>query len=99
MNSRLDTLQAAILKVKFKSFQDFELTDINRVATQYTEKLKGKVKTPYIPEGYYSSWAQYTIQLGSNAERDTLRVRLKEARFPLWFTIQRPFTAKRPVST
>ena len=82
INSRLDTLQAAILKVKFKAFREYELTDINRAAAHYTEKLQGKVKTPLIPEGYYSSWAQYTIQLGSRAERDALQSLLKEHGIP-----------------
>ena len=61
MNSRLDTLQAAILQVKFKAFIDYELEKVNQAAAFYTEKLKGLVKTPVVPEGYYSSWAQYTI--------------------------------------
>jgi dTDP-4-amino-4,6-dideoxygalactose transaminase len=82
MNSRLDTLQAAIVKVKFKAFKEYELTDINRAAAKYTEKLQGKVKTPVIPEGYYSSWAQYTIQLGSKEERETVQARLKEMGVP-----------------
>lgn len=37
MNSRLDTLQAAILKVKFKAFREYELADINKAAAKYTE--------------------------------------------------------------
>jgi dTDP-4-amino-4,6-dideoxygalactose transaminase len=82
MNSRLDTLQAAILKVKFQAFRTYELIDINRAAATYTELLKGKVKTPVIPQGYYSSWAQYTIQLGSREERDALQARLKEQGIP-----------------
>ena len=82
MNSRLDTLQAAILRIKFKAFWEYELTDINKAAAKYTEKLQGKVKTPVIPEGYYSSWAQYTIQLGSKEERDALQARLKEQGIP-----------------
>ena len=82
LNSRLDTLQAAILKIKFKAFREYELADINKAAAKYTEKLKGKVKTPIIPEGYFSSWAQYTIQLGSKEERDVLQAQLKEAGVP-----------------
>ncbi len=82
MNSRLDTLQAAILKIKFKAFREYELTDINKAAAKYTERLQGKIKTPAIPEGYYSSWAQYTIQLSSKEERDALQIRLKEAGVP-----------------
>ncbi len=82
MNSRLDTLQAAILKVKFKAFREYELADINKAAAKYTEKLKKKVAVPIIPEGYYSSWAQYTIQLDNKEERDALQARLKEHGIP-----------------
>ena len=82
MNSRLDTLQAAILKIKFKAFHEYELRDINKAAALYTGKLSGKVKTPVVPEGYYSSWAQYTIRLDSKEERDALQARLKEQGIP-----------------
>lgn len=82
LNSRLDTLQAAILKVKLKAFADHELTDVNTVADKYTEKLRNIVKVPEIPEGYYSSWAQYTIQLKDEKERDGLQAYLKEKNIP-----------------
>lgn len=82
INSRLDTLQAAILKVKFKAFRDYELADINTAAAKYTQKLQGKVKTPLIPKGYYSSWAQYTIQLESREQRDALQTKLKALGIP-----------------
>lgn len=51
MNSRLDTLQAAVLQVKLKAFADYELAAVNKVATKYTELLKDAVKTPVIPPG------------------------------------------------
>jgi dTDP-4-amino-4,6-dideoxygalactose transaminase len=82
MNSRLDTLQAAILRVKFNAFKEYEVININKAAACYTEKLKGKVHTPVVPEGYYSSWAQYTIRLGSKEERDALQSKLKEQGIP-----------------
>lgn len=82
INSRLDSLQAAILLPKFKAFVDYELNDINKVAEWYTEKLKDNVVTPYIPEGYYSSWAQYTIRLRNREERDALQAKLKDAGIP-----------------
>jgi UDP-2-acetamido-2-deoxy-ribo-hexuluronate aminotransferase len=75
MNSRLDTIQAAILQVKFKAFKNFELEAINKIADLYTEKLKvlkDYLETPYIPEGYYSSWAQYTIKLKDKNIRENL---------------------------
>ena len=75
MNSRLDSVQAAILLVKLKAFKAYELEDVNKVAARYTEKLSGVVKTPVVPNGFYSSWAQYTIQV---ADKET-RVKLQEA--------------------
>lgn len=72
INSRLDTIQAAILLKKLKAFSEYELDDINRIAGLYDQKLIGSVKTPYIPEGFYSSRAQYTIKLENQAIRDRI---------------------------
>lgn len=82
LNSRLDTLQAAILKVKLKAFKEYELVDINKAAAKYDELLGGKIKTPVVPNGYYSSWAQYTIRLDSKEQRDILQSKLKERGIP-----------------
>ena len=85
LNSRLDTIQAAVLDVKLRAFDDYELVDINKVADRYTEKLSAlgeKVKTPVIPEGFYSSWAQYTIQLSDRKTRDDLQTALKSEGIP-----------------
>ena len=82
MNSRLDSIQAAILLVKLKAFKDYELTDVNKVAARYTEKLNGVVKTPIVPEGYYSSWAQYTLQLEREEQRAGLQAALKALDIP-----------------
>ena len=82
LNSRLDSLQAAILLVKLKAFKDFELDDVNRVATRYTEKLHDIVKTPEIPRGFYSSWAQYTIQVSNKEVRSKLQEALKAKDIP-----------------
>ena len=82
-NSRLDTIQAAILLAKFKAFVDYELDDINNVAAMYTELLSGSgFVLPFIPDGYYSSWAQYTIQLPENIDRSIVQAKLKEAGIP-----------------
>ncbi len=82
VNSRLDAIQAAILKVKFKAFKECELESVNKVAARYTELLKGSFRTPVTPEGYYSSWAQYTLILDSKEHRDALQAKLKEAGIP-----------------
>lgn len=78
LNSRLDTLQAAVLQVKIKHF-DEELKAVNHVAERYNELLSGKVHVPEIPESFFSSWAQYTIQAEN---RDELQARLKAAGIP-----------------
>jgi dTDP-4-amino-4,6-dideoxygalactose transaminase len=78
LNSRLDTLQAAILQVKMRHFDD-ELKAVNHVASKYNSLLKGKVLIPEIPEGMVSSWAQYTIQADN---RDEIQARLKVAGIP-----------------
>lgn len=81
-NSRLDTLQAAILLPKFHAFRDYELKAVNDVANWYTQRLKGKVVTPTVLDDYLSSWAQYTILLKNKGERETLQTKLKENGVP-----------------
>ncbi len=82
MNSRLDTIQAAILLVKFDEFVENELSASNRIASTYTSRLRDLVKTPIIPEGYYSSWAQYTIILPNEETRDNLKSYLQTKDIP-----------------
>ena len=82
LNSRLDTVQAAILQVKLKAFAEYELDDINAAAEKYTERLKDIVATPVIPTGFRSSWAQYTIKLKDAAQRDALQAALKAEGIP-----------------
>jgi dTDP-4-amino-4,6-dideoxygalactose transaminase len=82
LNSRLDSIQAAILLVKLKAFKEHELVDVNKVAERYTEKLKGVVKTPEVPQGFYSSWAQYTIQVANKEVRSKLQEALKAEDIP-----------------
>jgi dTDP-4-amino-4,6-dideoxygalactose transaminase len=82
MNSRLDTIQAAILLPKFEAFKAYELAKINEAARLYSQKLGGIVKIPVVPKGYLSSWAQYTITLRSREERDSLQSYLKEKGIP-----------------
>lgn len=90
LNSRLDTIQAAVLSVKLKALKDYELGNVNDAAGKYTEMLKDVVKTPMIPEGYYSSWAQYTIQLESAEKRNGLQAALKEKGIPTMVYYPKP---------
>ena len=90
LNSRLDTLQAAILQVKLKAFKDYELDAVNTAAERYTSLLRGIVETPVIPEGFVSSWAQYTIRLKDKATRDYLQASLKASGIPAMVYYPKP---------
>ncbi len=82
MNSRLDTLQAAILLPKLRAFVEHEIDDVNRVAGWYTERLRGRFTTPTVLPGFVSSWAQYTILLENKTVRDEVQKKLKENGIP-----------------
>lgn len=82
VNSRLDSVQAAILNVKLTAFIDYELEAVNKVAARYDKNLAGLVETPYIPAGYISSYAQYTLILESPEERSKLQQYLKDNKIP-----------------
>lgn len=82
VNSRLDTLQAAILNVKLSMLIDYELDATNEIYKKYCERIRKFVKVPFIPNGYKSSFAQYTIKLKSREERDSLKKYLDENNIP-----------------
>ena len=82
MNSRLDTLQAAVLLVKLHAFKEFELVNVNKVAERYSKLLADLCEIPVIQEGFYSSWAQYSILLKDQVERDNLQEYLKQNEIP-----------------
>ena len=71
-NSRLDTIQAAILIPKLKMFIEHELKTVNSIAVKYTKMLSDIVTVPVIPTGYSSSWAQYTIRVNNAESRQKL---------------------------
>ncbi len=73
MNSRLDTIQAGILLPKLHAFKEYELERRNDVASEYTKHLQSIALTPHVPMGVFSSWAQYTILLENEKERDLLK--------------------------
>lgn len=91
VNSRLDTIQAAILLPKLKAFQAYELENSNQAAAWYTDRLKecGLV-LPEIESGYISSWAQYTVQLPADLERSEVQEKLKKAGIPTMVYYARP---------
>lgn len=80
MNSRLDTIQAAILLEKLKIFPD-EIAARQRVAKRYSEALErsNAIRAPHIIDGVTSTWAQYTIQV---PDRPRLQEDLKALGIP-----------------
>lgn len=91
MNSRLDTLQAAILIPKLDAFERYELDKVNEAAALYSQKLAGSgLVLPLIPEGFVSSRAQYTIQLPEGCDRQKLISALKEKGIPSMIYYAKP---------
>jgi UDP-2-acetamido-2-deoxy-ribo-hexuluronate aminotransferase len=80
INSRLDTIQAAVLLAKLEVFEQ-ELDARQMIAARYTQALSeaGIDHLPHIPQGYRSAWAQYTIRVKN---RDAVQARLKDAGIP-----------------
>jgi len=68
LNSRLDTVQAAVLLAKLDVFSD-EIAARQKAALRYSEALADVVQTPELAAGASSVWAQYTVVL---EERDAL---------------------------
>ncbi len=91
MNSRLDTLQAAILMAKLDAFEQNELSDVNHVAEEYREALKElPLILPEVKEGFTSSWAQYTVQLPKGADRDLIQAELRKNDIPTMVYYMKP---------
>ncbi|MFB6404113.1 DegT/DnrJ/EryC1/StrS aminotransferase family protein [Pseudomonas putida] len=79
VNSRLDTLQAAILLPKLEVFEQ-ELIQRDQVAARYAGLLEvAGIAAPFVEAHNQSAWAQYTVQV---AERDTVQERLKAVGVP-----------------
>ena len=89
LNSRLDTLQAAILLVKMKNF-DLEVKICNQVAVYYNKQLKEFIKIPFVMENMISSWAQYTVQVKNSMVREKLIEELSKDNIPIAVYYKKP---------
>lgn len=98
-NSRLDTIQAAILDVKLSAFIKHELSDVNNIYQKYNELLKNYVDVPLIPNGLVSSFAQYTIKLKSQQQRDELKNELMSKGIPSLIYYKKPLHKQTAFNT
>ena len=91
MNSRLDTLQAAVLLPKLEAFAAYEVRDVNQVADWYLELLSDAgFALPVIKDGFLSSWAQFTVQIPDTLSREQIQGAMKEAGIPTMVYYMKP---------
>lgn len=97
MNSRLDSVQAAVLRVKLRAFEAHEVADVNERARMYNELLMGAdaAALPVVPDGFRSSWAQYTLRLPSAEARAALQERCRAAGVPTMVYYPKPMHEQR----
>ena len=82
LNSRLDTLQAAVLLPKLRALRDSEMDARQAVAARYDAAFAGKLTTPYVAEGSVSAYAQYALLAENTAQRNRIVSHLKEREMP-----------------
>lgn len=81
-NSRLDTIQAAVLQVKLAALEEYEVNDRQTVANRYNEAFAGQFVTPAVAENCRSVYAQYALLAKDREERDAVLAKLKENQIP-----------------
>ena len=89
MNGRLDTFQAAILIEKLKIFEN-EINSRQRIADRYKAGLSDIVLTPEVIDGATSTWAQYTLVLPEDVNRDVFMATLKDQGIPTFVYYVKP---------
>ena len=81
INGRLDTIQAAILLEKLSIF-DTELDSRNQIADYYTKNINAKFQKPFVPDKYFSSWAQYSLLAKDEEHKNKIMSSLKNSNIP-----------------
>jgi dTDP-4-amino-4,6-dideoxygalactose transaminase len=90
VNSRLDSLQAAILLAKLEIFED-EIAARDQIAQRYAALLGDRVRVPHVRAGVRSVWAQYTIRV---TDRDRVARELRDHGVPTAIHYPRPLPAQ-----
>lgn len=91
-NSRLDNVQAAVLRVKLERL-DEEMEARQAIATAYDEAFEGAVRHPSVAEGCMSAYAQYVLLLDDSAARDFVKGRLADWGIPTLVYYPKPLHA------
>ena len=81
MNSRLDTIQAAILLEKLSIFES-EIVARNTVAARYNEALGDVIDVPQVSQDSRSIWAQYTLTCRDGQHREAIMQTLQDDGIP-----------------
>lgn len=81
LNSRLDTLQAAVLLTKLEVLEQ-EIETRQDVAKRYAEAFEGLLQIPAVEEGNVSAWAQYCVLAESPEQRQKILDAMKSASVP-----------------
>ena len=98
MNGRIDTIQAAILIEKLKIFKT-ELINRDKLAKYYKKQFLHhgtNIKLPKVILGATSSWAQFTIKLPLNCDRDDFQIKMKEKGIPTAIYYPIPIHCQKP---
>jgi len=82
MNSRLDTLQAAILLPKLKALQAYEIDRRQEVAARYNKAFNSEFAVQFIAESSISTWAQYALLAKDTAQRNRMIAHLNDNKIP-----------------
>ncbi len=93
LNSRLDSIQAAVLKEKLRIFPQ-EWQRRSEIAEMYNKGLKNSVKTPITPEGFTHAWGLYSISCQNEKERDFLAQYLNTQQIPNNVYYRKPLHAQ-----
>ena len=98
MNARMSTIQAAILLEKLEIFPD-EINKRQEVVDSYNKhlsKLDLGLKLPYLKDKFKSSWAQYTVILPDDINRELLQEKLKLKNVPTAVYYPIPLNEHKP---
>lgn len=82
VNSRLDTIQAAILLPKLKALAEYEVENRQSVADRYNAAFAADFTIPFVQEDCRSVYAQYAILAKDTATRDRVVAHLTEKKIP-----------------